>query len=476
MITSNKARRGGRRGSALIMSVIVIASLSVLSLAFLQGSLQQDKEGLSRIDEARANMLLEAAFAEGLAALNGGFIGSVGTIDAPVGFGDGLFWVEATDLGDGHTRLYATAMVGGARMSQELVAKVEVKITNFTISGVVAQGDLTIWPNVAIDSYDPSLGSWESQPKSINSEGNEYVNNEGVIATNGTVDMKPGASIMGDVIVGPGQSITGVKGTVEGTTTQAEDPIKFGLPKLPNIASSGDLDANGASITSGIYRFDDIKVSNLNVQGPATIICNSLEIVNDAKLNINATNGGVNFMVIGDYKTGNQQNFKVNTDAPSDVRFFLYDDLSLEIKPNDRLFGLFYAPRTSFELESGVELFGAVVCNELVAAPKCKLHFDETLVNDPVSIIGTPTVTRAYWGEAALPDEVRQAAGRDPFKALGVDASSLLKAADAWDPTYRPLEDQYITTSSDAGDVDLSGGMDTIDTSQITDSTPPSKK
>src|SRR5262245_23707058 len=92
-----RRRTGGRRGSALVMAVIVMGTLLVLSSAFLRLGVTSSKQHNTALDQSRAFYVAEAGIAEAGMALRMGKSGNVASQAQPATYGDGLVWVTATD-------------------------------------------------------------------------------------------------------------------------------------------------------------------------------------------------------------------------------------------------------------------------------------------------------------------------------------------------------------------------------------------
>ena len=96
--------------------------------------------------------------AEGLHGLTIGFSGNVGSEAAPVRFGDGLFWVEATETDDGYTRLESTGLCAGGRAT--LAATYERVETPL---GFFADEGITLETPVLMDGFSSGSGSYSEQ-------------------------------------------------------------------------------------------------------------------------------------------------------------------------------------------------------------------------------------------------------------------------------------------------------------------------
>ena len=98
----------------MVLVVMVLGSLMFLSAAMMMITGAKDREADAALDDARAFYLAEAGLTEAVTALAAGATGGIGSPAAPVALGDGVFWVTATPMAGGETRVVVTAMAGSA--------------------------------------------------------------------------------------------------------------------------------------------------------------------------------------------------------------------------------------------------------------------------------------------------------------------------------------------------------------------------
>src|SRR5262245_36641762 len=240
---------GARSGAALVYSVIAVVVVSILAAAFLQLSLSITRRLNSSADTVQALNLAEAGLAEAYTGIGVAKTGNVGSIDAPAVFGGGLVWVEATEHPSGMIELESTAMYGTGRATLGLVC--EPVARSAASLGFFTLDDLRLNPDVRLDSYDSSQGTYASQV-------NTPLNNQGLPGSNGDISIASGINILGDVVCGPtgkidvsaGSVVTGGKTArpdleslppVEVPTIPMGKPIKYvgGAPKVVPPGEAG---------------------------------------------------------------------------------------------------------------------------------------------------------------------------------------------------------------------------------------------
>ena len=145
----------------LALALIAVLVVAGLSASFIQLSVSISRRQAYSVDRKRAFYLAEAGLAEAWGAVQVGQFGSVGSMEEPAKFGDGLFWVEATDLGDNLVELKSTGMCGAGRAS--LSAVIDRGGINSASLGLFSDDDLVVQAGTYADGFDGSAGDYASQ-------------------------------------------------------------------------------------------------------------------------------------------------------------------------------------------------------------------------------------------------------------------------------------------------------------------------
>jgi hypothetical protein len=250
--------------------------------------------------------------------------------------------------------------------------------------------------NSRTDSYDSQAGTYDSQ--AVNGSGsNLYAGSEGDVGSNANVTMDSNIGVYGDAHPGPAGTVSG-SGLGNITGSIAPMPAVIDLPDIvvPTIASSGNLTVSGPfSLASGDYHYDSLVVENnktLVVNGPATIVVGDFKLKSGSDLLIDATNGPVEFYVLGDFILNSNTNIASTTQDPLSASFNLLSDNILDpgvdvlfaadivdFDSNSRMFGTIYAPSAEIKIDSNFELFGSLVARRVGLHSNSRIHFDEQL-------------------------------------------------------------------------------------------------
>jgi len=473
MRSIRRTRQGGKRsGSALVLSLIAVMTVSILAASFLEVSAAVTNRQVRSVDNKQAFYLAEAGLIEAYVGVQLGRTGNVGTPLEPVVFGEGLFWVEAENLDDGTVELECTAMVGGGRTTLSLV--IERGEESQASLGVFSSESLQIQEGSLIDGYDSRSGDYEQQveegeaaaatrtsstptqtqtsktPQTTTktSSGNtvgEEVDPDGMsigmgnVGSNGAITIVSDSSaptyVYGSVTPGPDQEVTQIGSpTVSGTIEPASVAADLPDVQVPEIELATGVDfADGLThvLQSGSTGLEHLTVagsSDLVLQGPAEIVLGSLTLSESSSIVFDTTYGPIDLFVTGDLLLGAGTSVSTTGVDPSQVTVSVSGESEVQLASTASFYGLWYAPAGTVSITSAFELFGAVVADQLSLGAGVRLHFD-TYLSEVALELARPM--NLSWRIVDFAP-VAGATGRgDPFKLLGVDPSTLLAPAES---------------------------------------------
>ena len=434
------ARNGGRRGSALVMAVVVVGTLLVLSAAFLRLGVTSSHQHNIALDQSRAFYVAEAGIAEAGLALRMGKSGNVATQAQPATYADGIVWVTATDLGNGDHQLDSVALCNSGRAAIRAVVHA---VSNGTpVYAVTSDLPLLVGSNVMVDSYNPNLGSYAAQPKNKIPPHNDLVlNTKGTVGSNKGINLASGDRIYGDASPGPGAAITGLGGNtfVTGSTAPALQPIPMPPVVVPVIPSSGAKTVNKTdpvaqrTIGPGDFHYTGLTIKNqaaLTLKGPAKIVLDSFTSSSGCSLNIDATSGPVEVFFTGPATFVSNMNVTSNSPTAQSVTFNFSSNLAIDLASNATFIGTIYAPLATVRVSSNWIVYGSVSARQVQLASNTQLHFDETLLAKQMAAGSVLTIKS--WQRIPLPNALLGHERTDPYVVLGVAKGTLAKASDSY--------------------------------------------
>jgi hypothetical protein len=466
-----------------------VITVAALTAAFLQLSTAVSRRQSHMRDKMQAFYMAEAGLAEAYEAIRVKKTGNIGTEADPAGYGDGLFWVEATDLGNNLVQLECTGMVGTATALLGLV--VEKGVDTVADLGVYSPTPIDLPPGTYLDGYDSRLGYGQGGAKTLQTEeelkalyddfleqmsGTALGGGSGTTgasapqrggtspdpdpisgSTDPTTSVAPandfsgriasgggitatGTStqpvvIDGDLVPGPSDGVT-LTGdvTVTGETEPAPAAVQLPpietptLPALQPIAHSGTSPLLVLPTDAQLPSLVVGQDSEVIVQGPATLVVGTLDLGPNARLYVDTTEGEVQIFVTNQALFAEDAHITNSSEDPSQLSLSIAATAAAPIglPAGSPIHGVLYAPDATLVAPPGFELFGSLVADSLTFTAPPKLHFDEHLV-EVAADLATPRLFS--WRIVEL-ENVTGGLASDPFVRLGVDPATLRKPAD----------------------------------------------
>ncbi len=457
----HRSRRGagGRRGSALVLSLITVLIVAVLAAGYLQTSSALTKRQGQSIDTKEAFYLAEAGLAEAFSGMMIGKTGKVGSKQAPAKFGHGCFWVEAEEAGNNLIELESTGLYQGGRATLSLV--VEEGSESVAALGIFSQQALVVPDGAKLDSYDSSLGSYASQQGSLEVP-LEIGSSAGILVAQVLLPTE----VDGDVVPGAGASVAiiGQPIITGAQTARIVDPtlpavIVPGVSLGPGILHSS---ATPLSLAPGTYGFAFLKVApnaKVVLHGPASVVFGNLTLQALSEVEFDTTLGPIELYVTGSLRLADTSVVSMTSEDPSQVTVQLPNVTTNTLHSTGEFYGSIYGPQATLEVGTRMEFFGSLVAAQLSFQPGVQIHFDQHL-----AVLGAQSTlpTLYSWhimSFAPLGPEP------DPFKVLGVVKSALRLPSDAH-------EDQLldVTYYDNSGVLKRYSGMESnFDWTQVSD-------
>src|SRR5688572_23702023 len=149
------------RGSALIASLMVVVVVAGLGVCMVRMHNSVARRQSQAIDRKRAFYVAEAGLSEAFLAVSQGKSGNVATEELPASFGDGVYWVEATDAPAGTISLMSTGLCGTGRFSLTVVLR--SKVDPVASRGIFARDLVVVESGTVVDGYDSRRGTYREQ-------------------------------------------------------------------------------------------------------------------------------------------------------------------------------------------------------------------------------------------------------------------------------------------------------------------------
>ena len=421
------ARSERQRGSALVMSLSAVVIVMLLALGFTQLASNVVQSQSRAAQRKRAFYLAEAGLAEAYNGLINGKSGNVGSRNDPAAFGDGLFWVEATQE-DRLVTLDATGMIAGGEVTLSLV--VERGKADVASLGVFSTSPISLLPGSVIDAYDSSEGAYDP----ANPLATARVSSNGAISVEGT-ERRP-TIVHGSLTPGPQDTVTSTGFvTIEGSTDPGATTITLPTPAMPEMELGVGMVHSSPSpliVPPGRRAHKYLELTSntdTTFQGPATLILGSLALASGAELTFDTSGGPIRLWVTDGLVLGEGSSIVTSSTDPSQVNITVPGETAnpVQLYASSTFHGVIYAPATELVLSNPFEVFGAVVAETITFASAGQIHRDDYLVSVAEESM-LPKVMS--WTILDLGSEMT-AINRDPFSLLGVSEAACMQPSDA---------------------------------------------
>lgn len=414
-----------RSGSTLVMAVVVLTALLVFGLAAMRLGMSSNRKALASNDDRKAMAMAEAGLCEAMDAVRAGGNGQLGGMDAPVAMGDGLFWVDAVDVGSNRVQLVSTGMVGSGRSAVEVVVRRPTDESPLFDTVINSKKGLSMASSTFSDSFQSKKGTYASQAVNV-LNGQTYAGTEGSLRSNGNLSV--GGYVFGDATPGPGKSVSVSSGAyLYGSDAPAQNIFTFPPIEFPPIPQGGDylVPASGSAVLpSGDYGFANFEIgtgATLRIEGPAVFLVDNVDVLSNSSLEIDARLGPVSFYCRNTYDQ--KAGFQVKAVADSPIALAFLIDGQAKFGNASVIRGGYYAPNTNVTLSPDSEVFGAMAADGFTMASGVRFHYDEDLEDyfrEDTGQGGTQSVSLLAWFEREVqPTSLRINRG-DPYEVLGL--------------------------------------------------------
>lgn len=269
--------------------------------------------------------------------------------------------------------------------------------------GITVRDTITLYPGTIVDAYNSS-----TQKTRLRTE-------IGTISTDeDSITIKPGATVLGDVAIGPGaipDLVVDNRGTIVGEVYVMPEPPSFHSVDAPPYRRPGEeiVVKDGTRVLnpnhSGLYASIHIAGGDdtaLRIEGGDVVLVveGSITLGRGGEIQI-APDGALKVFLRGDLEMKNGAGINNQTRLPSQFTLYGVGDSGqkIDIKANGDFFGSVYAPEGDVEAKAKGELYGSIVANSFTAKSKSDFHYDVALRDDTrITDVGSYFVV-GYWRE-----------------------------------------------------------------------------
>ncbi len=473
-----------RRGSALVVSLMMVMLLSMLGAGIVQLGRATLGKQTANLAQMRALYIAEAGLAEAYLAVAQGRTGAIASPDQPALFGGGVYWVEATAVGDTKVNLKCNGLYDSGRFS--IGATLERRVHPLGELGLASEGDIHIGVGAEVLGIlsDSAPGGGSFATKEARPARDGFVPPAAKLSAGGDIYVEDSAKVLGDlrhgedgILVASPTSL--VSGTVDNFVRRFPSSM-LPLPDVSGVPKIAALGAVSAALGPGVHSLGDLFVEAhvvIALEGPCVVVADSLALAASGGLTFDSTRGAVELHVLGDVALPSGSTLHSPAGQAASVGLFFHgapgsggdengDDengaskdkgngkgkaigkgkkigygdvsngyregevsLTLSIEAAGDLHAIVYAPKHSLSLASTLQVTGAIYAAAIDLQPGSRFVYDEATRS---SALGTPAVPRQLaWYVLPLPNEPIVKQRLDPLAYIQLNGLSTLASASA---------------------------------------------
>lgn len=392
------------RGAALALMVILMLLLSISSLTAIQIGRDARLRSVKNNDDIAARYAADAGAERAVYIMNKTLAAgewNTGAVPAfssePLSGANAVYSVTTTGSPAAGYQITSIGHAGGATRT----VRIHAKLSNpFALNyAVFSENTVNLKSHSSVRGFDSS-DRWR---RNLTADIGTMSNNHG------SIDIKNGAEVFGDVYVGPTGDPSKVVSMKHRSDIKGElfnQPLP---PPLPPVSAPTYLSNKGKLIGKDITlsakdsgAYSSISIANngqLRITGHCVLaVSGDIELKNDAEVYI-TDSGSLTLYLAGDFDAKNSSGV-VNTSAvPS--KFKLYGTGSkqtIDLKTDHSFFGVIYAPNADMTLYNGGSAYGSFIVNNFEMKNSGHVYYDKAL-NNPTVIDEAARFVIVRWEE-----------------------------------------------------------------------------
>ena len=393
-----KRLQSKRKGSAIVLAMFVIIVLLIVGIGLLSLGLRGRIFAIRTASDIAARCAADAGLAKAIFQMNEKLkVEPWNDSTLPQATDEALPNCDATfsyTVTGNSSSGYVVESIGEfgeaeRRVTGALPVKGPFDYAIFTEDDLVLkEGTVVDWYN-----YDDDDGSFQIGTNSIIS---------------GSIDLKHGATVNGDVVVGlrgdPDVVITSHGATITGDTYEMTERYELPSITVPGYVQSSPSQGtitDTTTITSSA-KYDSIDLGNgkiITIDGPVTLyVIGNIKLKNSAQLQIaNSGNASLILYSGGDFIAVYGTVSNNQTGDPQKLKLYgLSGCQNLSLRNSGVLYGAIYAPNADVVLHNSVEVYGSIIANSFSQRQTADFHYDASLRDVSVDDEGVQFVVKQW--------------------------------------------------------------------------------
>ncbi|HEX9780029.1 MAG TPA: hypothetical protein VGB20_02310 [bacterium] len=353
-----------QRGTIILLSYFVVSAVAVgLSVGFNRSTIEL-RAANSQMAGSRAFHLAEAGIDRALTNFRAGNTASV----TPNAIGTGTF-SAIVDPSEQPTFRITSQGIDASGNSRTILVTTRLTPQSIFHYALFGNDHVDVSGNAITDSYDSSLGPYDSQTPGehgdvgTNSSERGAIEVTGSIAINGQIFVGPDAANPSSVVTGPGEKV------VTADPPIVSLPYELPMPEveLPEGLTCADMEVGDNSTmtlasASGPYCFRNVTVNGggvLTADGPVTVY-------------LTGTLFATGNTIVGVPDSPTSMLFLVTTEEGGAT-------LEGTLTGSSQFYGALYGPQATIHIQGNAEVYGSIIGEAVDLSGSAVLHYDEAL-------------------------------------------------------------------------------------------------
>lgn len=379
-----KAHRKNQ-GSILALMVLLTLLLSLTSMALVGLAHQARIRSVKNVTEISARFAADAGIERAFYLMNRNLQAGTWVLDDVPTYTDESLTAcnaEYTVTFEGNILSgYQITSVGKSGIARKTVrVTVELKSPFADNYAVLTKNNLGMKNKSTISGYNSADKSEKNVPVSIGT----------LSKKNGSIDIKNGAEVDGDVYVGPDSNPNDVINLKNRDSITGEIFVMPTTVYLPTVTPP-DLLINKGSIsgknitltTSDSGKYTGIDISNngeLLINGDLVLyITGDITLKNSSELKVTDGSSLVVYFD-GDIEAKNDSSINNEAEIPSAIQLYgTGTNQHIDLKNKSDLYGVIYAPEAEMTVHNKVDLYGSFIVDDFELKNSGDVHYDKAL-------------------------------------------------------------------------------------------------
>ena len=384
-IQSISKKNQKNKGAILALVVMLVLLMSLGSMALIAVARESRIRTVKNASEVAARFAADAGIERAIYAMNNDLDEGAWSVDDTVTYSSELLTAcnadyTVTFAGDLASGYQITSVGQSGRATKTVRVTLELSNPFANDYAVLTKGNLGMKNKSNIKGYNSGDSGETDVPVSI-----------GTLSTKkGSIDLKKGAVVDGDVHVAPGgdpDEVVNVKddNSIAGEIFIMPTPVTLSDVSPPDFtASKGKLSGKNITLTaSDNGKYTEISISTkgkLEIDGDVVLyVTGDVTLNNSADLKVKK-GSSLKLYFDGDIEAKNSSSMSNESKIPSDLQLYgTGEKQTIDMKNGSDLYGVIYAPSADMIVHNKVDIYGSFIVDNFELKNSGDVYYDKAL-------------------------------------------------------------------------------------------------